>query len=122
LKLLNKFIAKVTCLFQTDVLFPEKPTLNFHPEIRNCPVCSSTLHVQKTADPKNVVTMDIGGFIARQTILYCSQGHGTFKSRQLQNLVPKGGTFGFDVIVEVGFALFVRCRSIQEIMEWLPVE
>lgn len=58
--------------------------------------------------------MDIGGFIAKQTVLCCSQGHGIFKSKQLQNLVPKGGTFGFDVIVEVGFALFVRCRSNQE--------
>ena len=60
--------------------------------------------------------MDIGGFIARQTVLYCSHGHGTFKSKQLQNLVPKSGTFGFDVIVEVGFALFVHCRSNQEVM------
>jgi len=122
LKILNKFIAKVTCVFQKDALFPEKPTLNFHPEIRNCPECRSTLHVQKTADPKTVVTMDIGGFIARQTILYCPQGHGMFKSRQLQNLVPKGGTFGFDVIVEVGFALFVRSRSIQETMVGLAAK
>jgi len=90
--------------------------LNFYPEIQYCPICSSTLRVQKTADPKTVVTMDIGGFIARQTILFCPHGHGIFKSKQLQNLVPKGGTFGFDVIVEVGFALFVHCRSNREIM------
>jgi len=30
--------------------------------------------------------------------------------------VPEGGTFGFDVIVEVGLALFVRCRNNQETM------
>ena len=60
--------------------------------------------------------MDIGAFIAKQTVLFCPHGHGTFKSELLRNLVPKNGTFGFDVIVEVGFALFVHSRSNQEIM------
>lgn len=60
--------------------------------------------------------MDIGAFFAKEKVLYCSHGHGTFKSEQLRNLVPKGGTFGFDVIVEVGFALFVHCRNNQEVM------
>ena len=66
--------------------------------------------------------MDIGAFIAKQTVLFCPHGHGSFKSRQLQNLVPKGGTFGFDVIVEVGMSLFVHCRSNQEIMAELAAQ
>ena len=60
--------------------------------------------------------MDIGPFIAKQTVLFCPHGHGTFKSELLRSLVPKNGTFGFDVIVEVGFALFVHSRRSQEIM------
>lgn len=114
--MLTRFIAKLTFSVRPDVLFPKKPFLNFHPEIQNCPVCNSTLHVQKSANPKTVVTMDIGAFLAKETVLSCPHGHGSFRSEQLRNLVPKGGTFGFDVIVEVGFALFVRCRSNQEIM------
>ncbi len=66
--------------------------------------------------------MDIGAFIAKQTVLFCPHGHGTFKSELLQRLVPKNGTFGFDVIVEVGFALFVHSRSNQEIMAALATQ
>ena len=60
--------------------------------------------------------MDIGAFFTKETVLYCPHGHGNFRSEQLRNLVPKGGTLGFDVIVEVGVALFVYCRSNQAVM------
>lgn len=96
-------------------MFPKRPTLHFYPELSECPVCGSTLNVQKT-DTKTVVTMDIGAFFTKETVLFCSHCHGIFRSVQLRNLVPKGGTFGFDVIVEVGVALFVYCRSNQAIM------
>jgi len=85
-------------------------------------VCHSRLRVQKTADPKTVVTMDIGAFIAKQKVLICPHGHGTFKSEQLQSLAPENGNFGFDIIVEVGFALFVHSRSNQEIMTALATK
>ena len=122
MKLLKTFIARLTFAVRSDVLFREKPTLQFFPEIQNCPVCNSLLNVQKTADRKTVVTMDIGAFFAKETVLYCPNGHGTFRSEQLRNLVPKGGTFGFDVIVEVGFALFVRCRGNQAVMAELAAK
>ncbi len=101
---------------QAAALFDKKPVIRFDPEIQNCPVCNSILHVQKSTDPKTVVTMDIGAFVAKQSVLFCPYGHGTFKSRQLQKLVPKGATFGFDVIVEVGMSMFVHCRSNQEVI------
>ena len=85
-------------------------------------MCHSRLRVQKTADPKTVVTMDIGAFIAKQKVLICPHGHGTFKSEQLQSLAPENGNFGFDIIVEVGFALFVHSRSNQEIMTALATK
>jgi hypothetical protein len=102
--------------FQAAALFRKKPVIHFEPEIQNCPVCNTSLHVQKTADPKSVVTMDIGAFVAKQSVRFCPYGHGIFKSGQLQRLAPKGGTFGFDVIVEVGMSMFVHCRSNQEVM------
>ncbi|MBF0235222.1 MAG: transposase, partial [Desulfamplus sp.] len=90
--------------------------LSFYPEIQNCPDCNTRLHVQKTTDLKTVTTMDIGAFLAKETVLYCPNGHGTFRSEQLRSLVPKGGTFGFDVIAKVGVALFVHSRSNLEVM------
>ncbi len=66
--------------------------------------------------------MDIGAFTAKQTVLICPHGHGIFKSSQLQSLAPENGTFGFDIIVEVGFALFVHSRSNQEIMATLATK
>jgi hypothetical protein len=98
------------------ILFPKVPTLHFYPEINICPTCGTMLHVQKTTSPKTVVTMDIGAFNAKETVLFCPHDRKTFLSDQLRNLVPIGGTFGFDVIVEVGLALFVHCRNNREIM------
>ncbi|MBT8339992.1 MAG: hypothetical protein KJP07_08260, partial [Desulfatitalea sp.] len=95
--------------------------MHFHPEIQKCPVCDSTPHIQKT-DTKTVITMDIGAFFAKQTITYCPNNHGTFRSEQLRSLVPQAGTFGFDVIIEVGFALFVHCRGNQEVMAELATK
>jgi hypothetical protein len=59
--------------------------------------------------------MDIGPFRAKETIL---QGHdGTvYHSRQLQRLAPYRATFGYDVLVHVGRALFMRCHSEQKII------
>jgi len=42
-----------------------------------------------------------------------------YRSRELQSLAPPRCTFGYDVIVYVGYALFVDCRSGQEIIEEL---
>ena len=115
MKLLKTFVANLAEAVQPEVLFPKRPVIHFYPEISKCPVCGSALHVQKT-EIKSMVTIDIGTFCAKQTILNCPHGHGIFKSTQLENLVPKGGTFGFDVIIEIGYSLFVHCRSNQETM------
>ena len=101
---------------RAEVLFPEKPMLSFYPEIENCPACNTRLHVQKTTGLNTVATMDIGAFSAKETVLYCPNGHGTFRSQQLRSLVPMGGTFGFDIIVKVGLLLFVHSRSNLEVM------
>ena len=115
MKLLNEFVGRLIISTKADVLFSKKPTLHFYPEISECPVCDSTLNVQKT-ETKTAVTMDIGAFFAKETVLYCPHDHEIFRSQQLRSLVPKGGTFGFDVIIEVGFGLFVHCRSNKEVM------
>lgn len=102
----------------SGALFPETPTIHFYPESHECPACGSKLNVQK-ARVKTVVTMDIGAFRAWETVLVCPQDQTIFTSEQLRGLVPNRGTFGFDVIVEVGLALFVHCRNNQDVMKGL---
>lgn len=106
---------------RADVLFPKKPTLRFFPQEQACPVCHSTLHIQKTWT-KDVVTMDIGAFCAKEIVMMCPQNHGAFVSTQLRNLAPTNGTFGFDVIVKVGYSLFVHCRNNQEVLTELAAK
>jgi len=106
---------------RADFLFPEKPTLHFYPQERECPACGSSLTLQKTWE-KNVVTMDIGSFRAKETVMMCPHGHGSFVSAPLRNLAPANGTFGFDVIVKVGYSLFVHCRNNQEVMAELAAQ
>jgi hypothetical protein len=108
-------VQKLIVSASAGILFPKAPTLNFYPETDMCPACSSMLHVQKTII-KTVITMDIGAFNARETVLFCPYDQQVFFSDKLHSLVPRGGTFGFDIIVEIGIALFVQCRNNQEIM------
>ena len=56
---------------------------------------------------KNVVTLAIGAFCARETVLEDSAG-SIYHSRQLRALSPYRCTFGYDVLVYVGRALFVE--------------
>jgi len=66
-----------------------------------------------------VVTLDIGKFISKETILTCSKCGKKYSSSQLQRLVPQWCNFGYDVIVYVGKALFLRCRNDKEIIQEL---
>ena len=102
-------------------LFPESPTIHFYPENPEYLACGSRLQVQKTRT-KTVATLDIGTFLAKETVLFCPQTQTTFISEKLRKLAPEGGTFGFDIIVEVGLALFVHCRNNREIMQGLAAK
>jgi hypothetical protein len=57
--------------------------------------------------------MDIGPFRVRETILQSHDGT-VYHSRQLRTLTPYRATFGYDVLVYVGRALFMHCKSEQE--------
>ncbi len=60
--------------------------------------------------------MDIGPFVAKETVLQCPRDQAVFTSNALHALTPTQGTFGFDVIEHVGRALFVCCRTEREVM------
>ena len=114
---MDKLVAG-TC---AGALFPEMPTIHFHPQVRECPVCGAQLKVQKSRH-RTVFTMHIGAFDANETVRFCPHDKTSFVSEQLRSLVPKGCNFGFDVIVEVGMALFVHCRNHWQIMEALAAK
>ena len=65
-----------------------------------------------------MVTLDIGSFCARETILV-SPDNTVFQSQQLRSLTPYRCTYGYDVLVFVGYGLFVHCLSEQQIIELL---
>jgi hypothetical protein len=81
-------------------------------------MCGGKLNVQKTRK-KTIITLDIGAFRVRETVLECPQDKSIYTCQELRDLVPYRCTFGFDVLVYVGKALFIHCRSDQEIIKKL---
>ncbi len=63
--------------------------------------------------------MDIGAFRAKEIVLECPHDKTVFPSAQLRGLAPPKCTFGFDVMVYVGMALFSHCRNEHDIMKAL---
>ena len=66
-----------------------------------------------------MVTLDIGPFRAKETILHCPGEGIRYVSKELRSLAPYRCTYGYDVLVYVGYALFIRSRSDQEIIREL---
>lgn len=76
------------------------------------------MQVQKTRR-KTVATLDIGKFVSKETVLTCPECGKKYTSTELRGIVPPRCTFGYDVLVYVGKALFLYCRSDQEIIHEL---
>jgi len=66
---------------------------------------------------RRVATLCIGHFVAHETQGYCPHcaDRPVFRAAQLHQLVPRGARYGYDVMVYVGQALFLRCRNGKEI-------
>lgn len=56
--------------------------------------------------------MNIGTLIAHETYLVCPLDGRVYRSNDLQRLVPRKGTYGYDVLVHVGKSLY--CYSMNE--------
>ena len=61
-------------------------------------------------------------FHAQETISICDHCRRTYGSPQLRRLVAPGCNFGYDVLVYVGRALFLRHRCSQEIRDELATQ
>jgi len=68
-----------------------------------------------------VATLRIGHFIAHETQTYCPRcaDQSAFPAEELQQLVSPGARYGYDVMVSVGQAIFLRCRNGREIQQEL---
>ena len=98
------------------ILFPVKPRIPFTPKLKFCPCCHEALTVKKTRG-KDVFTLHIGVFRTHETVLQCeSCGHfENYGSEELLSIVPERCRFGYDVMVYVGKAVFLRQRCHHEI-------
>ncbi len=112
------YIDKLLVGVSSGYLFNERPRIDFYPDDCHCNKCGRKLKVHKT-HRRTVYTLDIGGFVSKETILKCPCDDGVYIPEELQRLVPHKCTFGFDVMVYVGKALFAQCLGEQEIIKKL---
>jgi hypothetical protein len=92
----------------------------FRPAQTDCPDCRAPLQVYKT-QCRTVQTLSLGCYRAHETLLHCGRcpNDTLYGAESLSQLVPSGCTFGYDVLVFVGRALFLRQRRAEEIIEEL---
>lgn len=97
------------------------PTRYFRPDFHYCPLCGAPLKRQATIQDKVLTTLD-GRFRLislgyRCSDSCCQNTHATFVSPEPARLSLKGISFGFDVIVQVGWWRFWEHRTLDEIWE-----
>ncbi len=106
---LKYYIDKMAKQHAAMNLFKQAPTIYFYPE-----VTGDGLKVLKSRE-KKVITLDIGPFRAKETIL-CDDSGRCYKSNRLRALTPLRCTHGYDVLVYVGRALFIHHRCERQIV------
>jgi len=95
-------------------LFAEIPTARFEPSECNCVKCRRKLKVLKT-HTKTAARLEIGFVKIHETITHCDGCDVVYRSDEPRKLIPHGCRSGFDVLVDVGMALFVECKSEKQI-------
>lgn len=73
------------------------------------------LKVHKT-HARSVSTLHVGTFRAREILLVCPSCRRKYPSEELRRLVPPGARLGYDVLVYVGRALFLRYRNEEDVV------
>jgi hypothetical protein len=95
------------------------PKRYYRPTIKTCPHCGAPLRRRWTQWDKYVLTLE--GRIHVFSLSYscsrsrCSQSRVIYRSVEAEQLSPKGSSFGFDVIVQVGRWRFWDHRTLDEI-------
>ena len=61
--------------------------------------------------PKNAAALEIAVVRIHEVIRHCDSCCEVYRSDEQRKLVPHGCRYGFDVLVNVGMALFVECKN-----------
>ena len=109
IKLIKEQIDQLSMDMSAYRLFPENPTLQLYPERSTCQ-CGEKLIAYKIRT-KKLATLSIGKFKASETIKQCKKCKTKYRCEALRSLVPYRCTYGFDVIVYIGMALFVSDKN-----------
>jgi hypothetical protein len=103
---------------RSAVLFAHPPLIDFtDPPPVPQPV-AGPWRVHKTHTRK-VITLQIGEFIARETIWSDRATDQLYPSASLRRLVAPGCNYGYDVLVQVGQALFLHAQPVHQIVTQL---
>ncbi len=92
------------------------PCVDFVADAEHCLVCGGDLQVQKSKW-RRVTTLGAGTFQAREVRKACraDSSHPVMASEKLGRLVPRGQGYGYDLIVQVGLARYLRNQQREEI-------
>lgn len=91
-------------------------SIEFVAETKTCSVCAGPVKIQKSKS-RTVVTYQEGAFHAKEVRKQCAQdsSHPILGSEVLAHLVKPQACFGYDLIVQVGLARYVRGKQRNEI-------
>lgn len=90
------------------------PEVEFVAEADHCPQCHGPLQVQKTRR-RQVLTLSGGAFVAKEVLKHCAVCTAAFTSAALAHRVPARARCGYDLIVYVGLARYLRGKQRGEI-------
>lgn len=91
------------------------PRVNFVAESERCPTSNEPLRVYKTRT-RIVMTLEQGTFEAREVLKHSGRkGCPVIGSKTLSEIVPRGQRYGWDLIVHVGMARYLRGMQREEI-------
>jgi hypothetical protein len=92
-------------------------------ELRVCPVCQGRLRVAYTSGSKTVQGMNRVWTIAHQPKYCldhdCGKVRVQYRSAQWEQSAPRGCTYGYDVIAEIGWLRQTHCQRFEGIHESL---
>jgi hypothetical protein len=93
-----------------------------------CCICGSPMKVQKTIR-RTIVTLQHGCFHTHERVLFCPSGCRypndtlvTRRAESINDLVPIGANYGYDLEVFVGMERFIRHHQREEIRSALKAE
>ena len=94
-------------------VFANHPAVTFSPEDTACPICHKRMKVLKTRE-RNLALYSVGTITAHETLYSCPACGYTAPSQELASLAPPRNSFGYDVMIYIGEAVFRHARNEQE--------